>query len=484
MIEMWPKPAVCERRDDATVPSGLRHPMESVLSLERSHHDPFHDRGAMDAGHRRSNRRMHTLFLSSVAPSPCGGGAHIRLHHLLTAVRRVSDVTLVCFVRSAEERKQLDALKAGCRRVYAIGPESWGWATMPRLPRPVVWLKSLVQCLDPRETALLKWWTSEPGARLVRDVLSTGVDLVWAEHLSGMALLPPETDARVIVDLYDLEHQRLGRRLRHGEFYWRKPLDLFEYLKLRRLERGLGRLPHEFVVCSHRDRKLLGGGPRVWVAPNGVDLMRSAMPAPPAPASPPVVLFVGTMNYAANVDAVRYFHRRILPRLRSALPDIRFVIAGRDPAPEVSRLHDGHAVIVTGTVPSIEPYLREATVVVVPLRFGAGTRLKILEAFAYGRPVVSTTIGADGLDVDPGRHLLLADGPVKFAGACRRIIADRTLREALIAEGRRLAVEKYDWTSIESIVERIVASTRPCGSTNARPALVATSQQPCVPAPR
>jgi len=169
---------------------------------------------------------------------------------------------------------------------------------------------------------------------------------------------------------------------------------------------------------------------------------------------------VGAMFYEPNVDAVRFFAREILPRIRKQSPRARFVVVGRDPHPDIAALHDGDTITVTGTVDDVGPYLRQASVAVVPIRFGSGTRIKILEAFAHGTPVVSTTLGAEGLEVAHERELLLADAPEKFAAACVRLAGDGCLQESLAKQGLDLVRRRYQWQDVERQVQALIAGGR------------------------
>jgi glycosyltransferase involved in cell wall biosynthesis len=145
-----------------------------------------------------------------------------------------------------------------------------------------------------------------------------------------------------------------------------------------------------------------------------------------------------------NVDGVVYFLREIWPLIAAACPDARFVVVGADPAPAI-RAHAGPGVTIVGPVDDLRPHLAAASVVVVPLRLGSGTRLKILEAWAMARPVVSTALGAEGLDAVPGRHLLIADEPANFASAVLRVLRDPGLGDDLGRAGRTLVTEHYSW---------------------------------------
>jgi glycosyltransferase involved in cell wall biosynthesis len=385
------------------------------------------------------------------------------------ALADVSDVTLVCLLPGHDDdRRHLNSLGEVCREVHAVGRSDWGYARNRTLPRPLVWLRSVAEYCHPTEPAWLRWYESQVASRLVGELCRSRFDLIWVERLPSLRLLPSARSERIVVDLDDLEHRKLGHRLRSAPFHRLLPFHGLEYLKLRRLERGLARLPYELAVCSTLDRQILDGDARVWVIPNGINLPEplphvtaSVQPAERSKPGAPVFLFVGTLGYVANVDAVQYFARRILPRIRRDVPGARFLIVGREPSPQVQRLHDGDTTSVVGSVPDVAPFLRQAAVVVVPLRFGGGTRIKILEALAYRVPVVSTSVGAEGLEVESGKHLLLADSPSAFAQCCLRLLADPALREHLTAQGFELVRAKYEWRAIQSLVKTIVINAAP-----------------------
>jgi glycosyltransferase involved in cell wall biosynthesis len=164
--------------------------------------------------------------------------------------------------------------------------------------------------------------------------------------------------------------------------------------------------------------------------------------------TPGYLLFTGVMNYAPNVEAVRYFAAEILPLIQAEVPGVTFHIAGSRPAPEVRALASG-SVFIHGSVPDMRAYFQQACVVVVPLLQGGGTRLKILDAAACGKPIVSTSLGAEGLDFVNGRDLILADSPPGFAQAVGALLADAKRRSEL-SQGARRAAEQYEWLKIGS----------------------------------
>jgi glycosyltransferase involved in cell wall biosynthesis len=158
------------------------------------------------------------------------------------------------------------------------------------------------------------------------------------------------------------------------------------------------------------------------------------------------------------VDGLLFFVREIFPLVRREVSGARLLVVGSSIPADVQRLHDGDSISVVGDAESLEPYYRQATAAVVSLRIGSGTRLRILEAFAFGRPVVSTTVGCEGLEVTPGEHLLVADDPRGLAQACVTLLREPELRRRLVARSRQLVEAKYNWESVEEQVRAVATN--------------------------
>jgi len=267
---------------------------------------------------------------------------------------------------------------------------------------------------------------------------------------------PPGTPAPAIVidshDVgYDLARQvaassaPLGQRL-HAQFNWRK---------LAREELAAYNDADGVCVCSTADQKRLAAdapSATTCVIPNAADVEHlKPRPTDPAPDGH-TVLFFGLLSTVPNVDGVVHFLRDIWPAIAAARPDARFVVVGADPAPAI-RAHCGPGVTIVGPVEDLRPHLAAAAVIVVPLRLGSGTRLKILEAWAMARPVVSTSLGAEGLGAVPGRHLLIADDPAVFASSVLRVLGDPALAGELGGAGRLLVSERYSWRGAADMLE-------------------------------
>jgi glycosyltransferase involved in cell wall biosynthesis len=202
------------------------------------------------------------------------------------------------------------------------------------------------------------------------------------------------------------------------------------------------------IVVSEIDRKLLleaNPNLEIDVVPNGVDT--EIYRAMPYGVSARALLFIGNMAYAPCADGALWFCNEILPRIRKVVPGVEVWIVGNSPPREVAQL-EGEGVHVTGRVGSVQAYYEASAVSVVPIRAGGGTRLKILESMALGRPVVSTTVGCEGIDVEPGKHLLIGDTAERFADQVLLLLSERDLWEGISRRGREFVVREHDWNLI------------------------------------
>jgi len=236
-----------------------------------------------------------------------------------------------------------------------------------------------------------------------------------------------------------------------------------EFRKMLRYEQSEVRKFHHVVAVSENDRTLMSrwvAPARITVVPTGVDLTQYC-PDPKAPEPAPLVTFVGAMDWEPNVDGVEYLCSEIWPAIKMEVPEARVRMVGRNPDRRVARWASD-SIEVTGRVPSVVEHLRQSAVVVVPLRVGGGTRLKIYEAMATAKAVVSTSVGAEGLDVHHGRDLMLADDPRSFAQAVIMLLRDRELRRRYEKAAAETAA-RYGWAAIgerfSGILQRVAMAS-------------------------
>jgi len=226
------------------------------------------------------------------------------------------------------------------------------------------------------------------------------------------------------------------------------------------------------MVCSNIDRDTLRQlHPKlpIFVVPNAVDTDSYHADENHSPSNAEqVLLFQGGMDWYPNRDAVEFFARAVLPLVRAECPNVRFIVAGRNPpAHFVTELSADIGIEFTGTIPDIRPCLSAATVVVVPLRLGSGTRIKILEACAAGKPVVSTSVGAEGLDLEARKDIVLADDPVGFADSVVALLRDPVRRNTMASSARAVVVERYSLLSLKRSMERAISALAPADGSRA-----------------
>ena len=386
---------------------------------------------------------MRSLVVAADYPWPRNSGSRIRLSLTLEGLARCGPVDLFALVSA--NRRDLDPPppSAAPERVEHVGiDDAATWRDRVR----ALTRRDLPFELPAHETARV----SGALARFV-DGAPAAYDLVWCFRVRAWLLGGEPAWAPVVVDLDDLEDQKIaarvalaGRMPAGAAARWRRrastTLARHDLRRWRRLHERIDHAAAASVVCSELDagRSGLAG---VCVVVNGYE-----PPAAPvgrvATGSPPTVVFHGTLRYPPNADAARFVAEEVAPRLRALVPGAAVRLVGRaDPA--TGALHDPPRVTVTGQVPDVTAELARADVVVVPLRFASGTRVKILEAFAHRIPVVASTIGAEGIDADDGVHLLIADDAEATAGACARLLTDPGLRARMVQRAETLFLERY-----------------------------------------
>ncbi len=224
-----------------------------------------------------------------------------------------------------------------------------------------------------------------------------------------------------------------------------------QWRKLARYERSICSKAWKVIGVSRKDAEAIESlvpGLSVIVIPNGVDVPYYRDYPAVEDTAEPTLVFTGKMDYRPNVDAMLWFVSEIWPSVKRRRPDVKLVVVGQKPHPKLRGLGKMPGVSLTGFVPDVRPFMASASVFVVPLRMGSGTRLKVLQAMAMGKAIVSTSVGAEGLGVENGRELLLADSPEDFADAVVALLDDEALRRRLGAAAMEFVSERFDWSVI------------------------------------
>jgi glycosyltransferase involved in cell wall biosynthesis len=293
-------------------------------------------------------------------------------------------------------------------------------------------------------------------------------DLIWYSRVEPYVAFGRLVRGPAIVDIDDLIDWRITKEIlsrqdgdsNRGTRSVRDPVGALRRRKdisaWRRLQRSVADSVAAAVVCSDVDRRRLGA-PNTIVIPNGYESPSRPLARPDTP-RPPTVLLQGTFVHEPNADAASYLVNEIAPLLHRRVENVQIRLVGKT-SRAVQELADPPRVVVTGFVPDIGSQLTLADVIAVPLRHGSGTRIKVLEAFAHKIPVVTTTFGVEGLDVTPGRHVLVADSPDEFAAACARLLRDTSLRSSLADAAYARFLERYQWRQIRSKIAHLATKT-------------------------
>jgi glycosyltransferase involved in cell wall biosynthesis len=355
------------------------------------------------------------------------------------------EVTLLSYYDLGDEAL-IPRLRDFCRdvRVVPLSPDR-------SITRRLRQIRSVASPTSHRERELY----SAPMQAAIDSLLAEeSFDIIQIES-NRMACFRLRTNARVVINEHNIESELVGRMGQGERSALRRAHHRLEERKLRRFERTLWGRVDGVALTSEREeemvQRLVPGTPTA-VVPNCVDLEYFS------PASGEVedgqIVFTGLLNYRPNYDAARYLVDDLLPRIRERHRDVTLTIVGNGKEADLDSLRRP-GVTVTGWVQDVRPYVRRASVVVVPLRIGAGTRLKVVEGLAMAKPMVSTTIGCEGIDVHPGEHLLVADAPDDFADAVALLLRDRELGSRLGAAGHRLARDHYSWEGAVGELSRL-----------------------------
>lgn len=386
---------------------------------------------------------MKILIITNYIPYPLISGAPLRTYSVLRRFARDHDVYLVAFSATDNDHDDVAHLRVFCREVVSIKQKS--------LKEGMPFGKAVAALLKGQPPELSMAFSQEMAREIEKLTDRVDFDVVQIEHGSmGLYLqvLPEELRKRTVWLLHDIDFDKFKRIARIERRVFTKIRAWIHATMMRRWQPDFAARFGLCVAMSEADKQLLlsvKSDLRVEVAPNGVDT--SYYRPLPDEAADSGILFIGNMGYQPNADAAIYFCGEVLPLIRRVLANAKVWIVGINPPDSVKRL-EGNGVIVTGAVPDVVPYYEQARVCVVPLRAGSGTRLKILEAMALGRPVVSTSIGCEGLSAIDEEHLLVADDRKLFADHVVRLLTESKLRKRLTENAREFAVKLYDWDVI------------------------------------
>ncbi len=396
---------------------------------------------------------MNILLVTYGSVYPPNGGSAIRNFNLIKHISKEHSVLLLSLLYFPPVAGW-ESLKEYCQVVDFVEKR-------PRRIREHI-AATVRGCLARRPLATHLFFWEELADKIRRIAETWRVDILQIEHsllAPYVEAFPPGLPVKKVLSLHDVGFVQYRRYLQMRIGAAQRVLSLMKWAAFARrwAVRYAERFDHCVVVSPEEQALLRKTNPRLRVSlvENGVDT-QLCQPLDEAP-SGNLLLFVGSLMYPPNVDAVLFFCDSILPRIRRDVPDAKLLVVGHHAPSRVQKLAAREDVIVTGQVPDVRPYYQRAKLSVIPLRAGGGTRIKILEAMAYGRPVISTSLGCEGLDVVSGEHLLVADTPAAFSERVVEALKDKGLRERLSRTARALVESRYDWSTMAQRLLRMYA---------------------------
>lgn len=402
---------------------------------------------------------MHILFLTQILPYPPSSGPKVKTWHVLRYLaERGHKITLASFVRP-EEMPYIDTVRKICHVVHAVPVHR------SRIADLYYFLRSQ---FTGRPFLVERDDLAEMRSLVKRVVASEPVDVIHADQLTmtQFAFPLPSWNGKkpaLVFDAHNAVWTITGRMKQNAPFYLKLPLGI----ETRRIKNYEGMIVRDFDVTlavTEPDRLALlealhqngsNGSVPIPVIPIAVDT-HQIQPVERMENSLNI-LTMGTLYYPPNADGIRWFIQQVFPLVRQKLPDAKLIIVGKNPPKDFLKLaaEETSGIVTTGFVPELDPYFAESAVTVVPVRAGGGMRVRILEAFARAAPVVTTTVGLEGIEACSGEDVLVADSPEDFAGSVITLLQDREIQQKLSTNGRRLVEKKYDWQVVLGELDRV-----------------------------
>ena len=405
---------------------------------------------------------MKLLWLNAGLLLPLDKGGKLRTWHVMRHLAQRHQISYLSFRDVCDTPDDLMGMREVASDVVTVPRAD------ARKGTTKFYLNAGRYLVDRAPYAVAKYRSVEYRRALERLLGERQFDAIVCDFLVPVVNLPDELPCPAILFTHNVEAE-IWRR--HSETA-RNPLAQFllaqQWRRMLRFERAaLSRFDRVLAVSDADgktfDRLYPGAlNAPVHVVQTGVDTSFFA-PMPATRARRAHLVFTGSMDWLPNVDGMQYFVRDILPRIREAEPSATLSIIGRSPTPAVKRLALDAGINITGRVEDVRPHIAEGSVYIVPLRIGGGTRLKIFEAMAMGKAVVSTSIGAEGLPVTTGDNVVIADEPAEFARAVVDLIRDDEWRQRIEIAARRLVVERYDWSAVSRDFEDALTRVRRAG---------------------
>jgi sugar transferase (PEP-CTERM/EpsH1 system associated) len=398
---------------------------------------------------------VHLLWIKSEFLHPIDKGGRIRTYNMLRALKQQHRVT---YLTLDNGKAAPDAAVRALEYSHDVIRVPFEEAAR-RSPR--FWLELVANLASPLPYAIAKWRSPALRREVARAVAERGIDVVVCDFLAPSQNVPDGLGCPTVLFQHNVEAAIWRRHADVRKNPLAKAYFREQWRRMERFERQECRRFDRVVAVSRSDALAIereyGVGP-VADVPTGVDI-EFFRPAGRAIREPHNLVFTGSMDWLPNEDGITWFVDEVLPRIHERIPDVTLTIVGRNPPPHIQQLAtQDRRLRVTGSVPDVRPYMESASVFVVPLRVGGGTRLKIYEALAMEHPLVSTTIGAEGLPLEDGKHMLIADDAAAFAQAVLSLLEDPPRATTMGRTSAAFVRENFGWDAAAEAFARIVSS--------------------------
>lgn len=393
---------------------------------------------------------MKILFLYPYVPYPLTCGAYHRAFHLLREISKTHETFLFALSHSPRDFSATHIFEKFCRKVEVL----------PFIHPP--WEKLLDRIFSPIPSVVAHWSHESVPDELKQFSKNSNFDLI---HLQDLCMLQhaqehfPNTP--VVLDRTRMDFFFQLQAGKYQNYSFKRKIARWESLfKLFLYEKKAAKAVAHIVVCCKEDaefsQKRISSRVPVSVIPNGVDLsFFNPQSFQENQEEAHSLTFVGSMDYQPNVDGVIWFFKEIYPLLKKEFPDLKIYVVGPNPTSQIQACESYNGVTVTGEVPDVRPYYQRGAVFIAPIRIGSGSRLKIVEAMAMGRPVVSTSVGAEGLNVTDESNIFLANDPMEFGRKVSQLLSDSVLRKKIAEAGQVLAQDLYSWKTLACLYEDV-----------------------------
>jgi sugar transferase (PEP-CTERM/EpsH1 system associated) len=393
---------------------------------------------------------MNILFLTKEVPFPPDNGHRNRSFHMLEGLAKKHSISLICFGNSQTDENRIEGIKQYCDSITIIPAKK----QQNRLSFLFLAFSGILSFLP---NAIKSRYSPEMKEKVEKLLQNDKIECVLCDSIYQAVHLSKQKRAKTILAEHNIESLIIYRYFLIERNLFKKLYAFLEWVKFRSFENKTWPIFDKCMVVSDPEKEEISKRTvqrNIEIIPNGVDT--NYFNFNNVKEKPLSLIYTGQMDWHPNIDAMDYFLRKIFPLIKAQIPDISFCILGHKPPKKIQILAERSHSIITGFVDDVRSYVAEASVFVVPLRIGSGTRLKILEAMSMGKPIVSTSIGCEGLEVTNGENIVIADEPALFANQVIKLLQDPVLRKKLGSAARRTVEEKYTWDKITEKLNMVV----------------------------